>query len=153
MGSVIATAVTVVGNVATDVVLRQTQEGTSVTSFGVVSTERNFDKKEGVWADGHKLFVWVTGWRRLAKSAAASLKKGDPVIVSGRLRVEEYEKDGEKRTVVKVDATAIGPNLAFCTADAQRTSVEEDFAPFLRSVDLDKAGGEQPSPPLSAIAV
>jgi len=150
---VIATAVTVVGNVATDVVLRQTQEGASFTGFGVVSTESYFDRKKEAWSDGHKLFVWVTGWKRLAKGAAASLKKGDPVIVNGKLRVEEYEKDGEKRTLVKVEATAIGPNLAFCTADAQRISVEEDFAPFLRSVDIDKVGGEQLSPPLSAIAV
>ncbi|WP_211762866.1 single-stranded DNA-binding protein [Kutzneria sp. CA-103260] len=141
------------GNVATDVVLRQTQDGTSYAGFGVVSVERKFDKQQDVWSDGHKLFVWVTGWKRLAKGAAASLKKGDPVIVSGRLRVEEYEKDGEKRTTVKVEATAIGPNLALCTAVAHRDSVEEDFAPFLRSVDLDKVGGEKVAPPLSAVAV
>jgi single-strand DNA-binding protein len=150
---VFETTVTVVGNVATDVVLRQTQDGTPVTGFGVVSTEKRFDKEAGAWADANKLFVWVTGWRRLAKGAAASLKKGDPVIVSGKLRVEEYEKDGEKRMTVKVEATAIGPNVAFCTADAQRDSAGEAFAPFLRSVDLDNVGGQQLSPPLSTVAV
>ncbi len=153
MGSVFETTVTVVGNVATDVVLRQTQDGTSVTGFGVVSTERRLDTEAGTWADGNKLFVWVTGWKRLAKGAAASLKKGDPVIVSGKLRVEEYEKDGEKRMTVKVDATAIGPNVAFCTADARRDGAGEAFAPFLRSVDLDNVGGQQLSPPLSTVAV
>ncbi|MFI9380326.1 single-stranded DNA-binding protein [Kutzneria sp. NPDC052558] len=147
------TTVTVVGNVSTDVVLRQSKEGSPFVSFGLISKERFFDREKATWSDGPKLFVWVTGWRRLATGAAASLKKGDPVIVNGRLRMEEFEKDGEKRTLAKVDATAIGPNLAFCTADAQRVSAEQDFASFLRAVDLDKIGGEQVSPPLSAVAV
>lgn len=145
------TMVTVVGNVATDVVLRHTQDGTPVTGFGVVSTERRFDKKDAVWSDGNKLFVWVTGWRRLATGAATSLKKGDPVLINGKLLVEEYEKDGEKRTSVKVDAFAIGPNLAFCTADAQRNSAD-DIGSFLRAVDLDQVAGEQLPPPLAAVA-
>ena len=114
------TTVTVVGNVATDVVLRQVQDGTPVASFGVVSNPSRFDAKTQSWVDGNKLFVWVSGWRRLANGAAASLKKGDPVIVTGKLSVDQYEKDGEKRALAKVDATAIGPNLAFCTAEARR---------------------------------
>ena len=146
------TTVTVVGNVATDVVLRQTQEGSHFVGFGVISVERRFDAKAGDWSEGNKLFVWVTGWRRLADGAVASLKKGDPVVVAGKLRVEEYEKDGEKRTLVKVDATAIGPNLAFCTADAQRNSPADSGA-HLRAVDLDRVGGEQLPPSLSAVAV
>jgi single-strand DNA-binding protein len=88
MRSVFETTVTVVGNVATDVVLRQTQDGIPVTSFGVVSTERRFDAKTESWIAGNKLFVWVTGWRKLANGAAASLKKGDPVIATGKLWVD-----------------------------------------------------------------
>jgi single-strand DNA-binding protein len=149
----LGTTVTVVGNVATDVVLRNAQDGSPFVSFGVVSTERRFDKKTESWADGNKLFVWVTGWRRLANGAAASLKKGDPVIVTGRLQVDEYEKEGEKRTLVKIDANAIGPNLAFCTADAQRTRADDAVPPYLRSVDLDQLRGDPLPPPLSAVAV
>jgi single-strand DNA-binding protein len=145
------TTVTVVGNVATDVVLRQIQDGTPVASFGVVSSESRFDAKTQSWVEGNKLFVWVSGWRRLARGAAASLKKGDPVIVAGKLRLESYEKEGEKRTKVNVEATAIGPNLAFCTADARRNAAD-DIAPFLRAVDLDKVGDEQLPPALSALA-
>lgn len=146
------TMVTVVGNVATDVVLRHTQEGKPFAGFGVVSTERRYDKKVESWSDGNKLFVWVTGWRRLASGAAASLKKGDPVIVNGRLVVEEYEKDGEKRLLVKVDAAAIGPNLAYCTADAQRVA-SDDGTPYLRPVDLDGLGQPPLPPSLAAVAV
>ena len=145
------TTVTVVGNVATDVVLRHTQDGHPFTGFGVISTERRFDAKAEAWSEGNKLFVWVTGWRRLASGAAGSLKKGDPVIVSGRLYVEEFEKEGEKRTLVKVDARAIGPNLAFCTADTQRIR-PDDVGSFLRSVDLDQLGGGQLPPPLASVA-
>ncbi|MFC0547730.1 single-stranded DNA-binding protein [Kutzneria chonburiensis] len=145
------TAVTVVGNVATDVVLRQLQDGIPVASFGVVSNPSRFDTKTQSWVDGNKLFVWVSGWRRLANGAAASLKKGDPVIVTGKLRVDQYEKDGEKRTLVKVDASAIGPNLAFCTAEARRDGTG-DIAPFLRAVDLEKISDDQLPPALSAIA-
>ena len=146
------TLVTVVGNVATDVVLRHTQDGIPFAGFGVVSTERRFDKTSGAWSDGNKLFVWVTGWKRLGTGAATSLKKGDPVLINGRLHVEEYEKEGEKRTTVKVEAYAIGPNLAFCTADAQRTRADEAGS-FLRAVDLDQVGGEQLPPSLAAVAV
>ncbi|GAA3438934.1 single-stranded DNA-binding protein [Kutzneria kofuensis] len=146
------TTVTVVGNVSTDVVLRQTQDGSPFVSFGVISTERRFDAKTESWSASNKLFVWVTGWKRLANGAASSLKKGDPVIVTGKLRVDEYEKDGEKRTLVKVNASAIGPNLAFCTADAQRNS-SEDVNTFLRAVDLDQVGGDPLPPALSAVAV
>lgn len=145
------TTVTVVGNVATDVVLRQVQDGTPVASFGVVSSPSRFDAKTQSWVDGNKLFVWVSGWRRLANGAAASLKKGDPVIVTGKLSVDQYEKDGEKRALAKVDASAIGPNLAFCTAEARRDGAG-DIAPFLRAVDLEKISDEQLPPALSAIA-
>ncbi len=71
--------------------------------------------------------------------------------MTGKLRVDQYEKDGEKRTLVKVDASAIGPNLAFCTAEARRDGTG-DIAPFLRAVDLEKISDDQLPPALSAIA-
>jgi single-strand DNA-binding protein len=46
-------------------------------------------------------------WRGLAETVAAHLTKGKKVAVVGELQIQEYEKDGQKRTSVKVQATSI----------------------------------------------
>jgi single-strand DNA-binding protein len=69
----------------------------------------------------------VSCWRDLAANAAASLRKGDPVIVSGKLSTRTYEKDGQSRSVCELEALAIGPDLARGTAVFRRSprSAEE----------------------------
>lgn len=145
------TVVTVVGNIATDVYERRTNEGAAVANFGVVSTERRYDKETGGWVDGQKLFVWVSCWRKLATGVVGSLRKGDPVVVNGRMFEETYEKEGEKRTRVKVDAHAVGPNLGRCTAELRRNGAESMDA-MIGGVDFDSLAGEREEPVLSMVA-
>jgi single-strand DNA-binding protein len=86
----------------------------------MASHERRYDKAADQWADGDHLYVNVTCWRRLAVGVAASLVKGDPVLVRGRLYTRDYEVEGQRRYSIEVEAASVGPDLARCTADVQR---------------------------------
>ena len=115
------TSVTVVGNLVDDPRLRTTDTGVDVASFRVASTSRRFDKDAGRWIDSASLFLSVTCWRTLAGNAVASLRKGDPVVVTGRLSTRTYEKDGQVRSTCELEAVAVGPDLARGTAVFRRS--------------------------------
>jgi single-strand DNA-binding protein len=112
--------VTVVGNLVDDPKLRSTGSGHDLASFRLASTARRYDAQTGRHVDGGTLFLAVTCWRALAGNVTASLRKGDPVIVTGRLSTRTYEKDGQKRSVCEMEAYAVGPDLARGTAVFRR---------------------------------
>ena len=75
-------------------------------------TNRWRNPATGEWVDGNKSFVNVICWRQLAENASTCLRRGDPVVVRGRLDVRSFiGRDGQRRTVVDVDASAVGPDL------------------------------------------
>jgi single-strand DNA-binding protein len=115
------TTVTVVGNLVDDPTLRQTESGVEVAGFRVASTSRRYDRESGRWVDAGTLFLPVSCWRSLAANVGASLGKGDPVIVTGRLFTRTYERDGQTRTSYDLEALAVGPDLARGRATFQRT--------------------------------
>lgn len=114
------TSVTVVGNLVDDPRLRTTDAGLDVASFRIASTSRRYDRQAGRWADAASLFLTVTCWRALAGNAVASLRKGDPVVVTGKLSTRTYEKDGQQRSTCELEALAVGPDLARGTAVFRR---------------------------------
>ena len=114
------TIVTLVGNLVDDPKLRTTDGGAEVAGFRVASTSRRFDRAEQRWVDGGSLFLSVSCWRALGANAAASLRRGDPVVVTGRLTTRTYEKDGQTRSVAELEALALGPDLARGTAVFRR---------------------------------
>lgn len=120
------TPVTVVGTLVSDMRPRRVgPDGTLVLNFRVACNERRFDGASESWINGESLYLSVSCWRRLAENAA-SLVKGDPVIVRGKLRTREWTTEqGERRSVVELEATAIGPDLARCTATVRKQRWEE----------------------------
>jgi single-strand DNA-binding protein len=75
-------------------------------------TNRRRDSATGEWVDGNRSFVNVICWRQLAENVSTCLRRGDPVVVRGRLDVRSFTgRDGQRRTVVDVDASAVGPDL------------------------------------------
>lgn len=120
------TSVTVVGRLVTDMRPRRVgPDGSLVLNFRVASNERRFDKVSESWVNGESLYLSVSCWRRLAENAA-SLVKGDPVIVIGKLRTREWTTDqGERRSVVEMEASAVGPDLARCAATVRKQRREE----------------------------
>lgn len=115
------TIVTVVGNLTDDPELRFTQSGVAVANFTVASTPRSFDKTTSEWVDGETLFIRCSVWRSAAENLAESLTKGTRVIVQGRLNSRSYEtREGDKRTVVEMQADEVGPSLAYAKATVMR---------------------------------
>lgn len=116
------TLLTIVGNLTADPELRYTQNGLPVANFTVASTPRNFDRQKNEFVDGEALFMRCSIWRDFAENVAASLTKGNRVIVTGRLKQRSYEtKEGEKRTVIELEVDEIGPSLRYANAKVNRT--------------------------------
>lgn len=102
----------------------------------------------GTWSDGDPLFIDIV-CNQGAENLFESIVKGDTVIVSGKLKQREYEKDGQKRTVIEIRADSIGVSVRWGTArtpgslqaasgksvaqdtlGATEISTESDAAPF-----------------------
>ncbi|MFF5917608.1 single-stranded DNA-binding protein [Streptomyces flavochromogenes] len=115
------TTVTLVGNVATAVEYRDTATG-GVARFRFAVTARRWDREKGLWSDGPTSFYTVSAWRSLGANLAASVSVGEPLVVHGRLRVREDERDGQRKTFVDVAALAVGHDLSRGTAAFRRSA-------------------------------
>jgi len=91
--------VILVGNLTRDVDLRYTPNQTAVTDIGLAVNDRV--KKNNEWVD-ETTFVDVTLWGRQAEVANEYLSKGAPVLIEGRLRLDTWEQDGQKRSKLRV---------------------------------------------------
>lgn len=117
------TVVTVVGNLTDDPEIRMTPSGDAVTHFTVASTPRTFDRQSNEWKDADTLFLRCSAWRQMAEHVAKSLTRGTRVIVQGRLHQRAYEtREGEKRTVIELEAMEIGPSLRYADATVSKIS-------------------------------
>ena len=114
------TQITVVGNVGWTPNHKALASGTVVTDFRLAHTPSRFDKATGEWKDLETMWYSVTCWRGLADNVAASVHKGDRVVVTGRLSQRSYEKDGQQRISLEIDASSIGFDLSRCPVVAAR---------------------------------
>ena len=112
---------TLVGWVGSDVRHFNAPGTVPFTSFRMASTRRWFDRREGAWRDGRTEWFTVKIWRSGALNVAESLRKGDPVVVHGRLSTEEWQADDGPRTSLVVEASAVGHDLTFGTSRFART--------------------------------
>jgi single-strand DNA-binding protein len=125
--------VTLAGYVATEPYYRVTNDKTPIVSMRVAWTSRFMDRETGEWRDGKTSFANVKCWRKLANNVAPSLRKGQAIVVTGRLQVRDFDdKEGRRRLAVDIDADAIGHDLSRGVAHFQRT---------LRSAGGAAAGG------------
>jgi single-strand DNA-binding protein len=113
--------VVLAGYVAREPRYRKTHNGYSYTSLRVGYTPRRMDRDSGEWSDGGTSFVTVFCWRGLAENVAMCVRKGDPVLVKGKLQVRPYtDKAGASRVAVEVEASSIGHDLTRGVAMFQR---------------------------------
>jgi single-strand DNA-binding protein len=103
--------VTVNGTVGSDVSLFE-GEGSTTTKFRLRTAERYFDRDRSEWVSRETVWIDVVCWRRLAEHVAQSVRRGEPVIVRGRLRITKYESDQGPRDCLEVLATSVGHDLA-----------------------------------------
>ncbi|MFE6715984.1 single-stranded DNA-binding protein [Streptomyces albidoflavus] len=113
------TMVTVVGNVATTPVYRESAHG-PMARFRMAATPRRWDRERQSWTDGPTSFFTIWTTRQLASNVTASITVGEPVIVQGRLRVRETERGGQQWTTAEIDAASVGHDLTRGTAAFRR---------------------------------
>jgi single-strand DNA-binding protein len=145
--------ISLTGYVATQPTRRANSTGVPSLMMRVAWTPRRVDRATGEWTDGNTSFVSVICWRKLAENAAVCLRKGDPVVIRGRLSVRGYEdRQGVPRTAVEVDAYSVGHDLAHGVAQFQRVrpatgKTADEHAAELEAAGLEAAGLEAAGSP------
>ena len=105
-----------VGNLTRDPELRYIPSGTAVTDIGLAINDKRKDAS-GKFVD-ETTFVDVTLWGRTAEVAGEYLSKGSPVLIEGRLKLDTWETDGQKRSKLKV----VGERLSMLGAKPQQNN-------------------------------
>jgi single-strand DNA-binding protein len=106
--------ITLQGLIATTPRHLVTQDGLAITSFRIA--EQN---------DGTEITNWftVTALKDLALNAYSSLSKGDRIVVSGTLKVRDWDNGERSGTSVEIEADSIGHDLSWGTSTFTRTSL------------------------------
>jgi single-strand DNA-binding protein len=113
------TAVTIIGNIASDIDLRFTNGGKAVANFSIA--ENNRVKRDGEWVDGEPTFWRCSLWDSAAENLVESLTKGQRVIAHGEAKQRTYDaKDGTQKTVIEVTVTEIGASLRWAVAKVDK---------------------------------
>jgi single-strand DNA-binding protein len=94
----------------------KTVAGLPITSFRLASTQRRYDRGAQKWIDAETNWYTVTCFRQLAINVVGSIDKGQRVLVTGRLRVRDWQTGDRAGTNVEVDADAVGHDLAWGTS-------------------------------------
>jgi len=113
-------SITITGLVVTEPRHIVTSESLAISSFRLASTQRRFDRSTQKWIDGDTNWYTITAFRNLAAHVSASVHKGERVLVTGRLRIREWQTDERAGTTVDVEADAIGHDLAWGTSSYSR---------------------------------
>jgi single-strand DNA-binding protein len=122
------TKMTMAGRVCSEIGTLKTTNGDTMAHFSVVANERKYEAETNTWVTVNKLFLKVRCFRRLAENAAATLAKGDPVLVTGPIHTRKYDHNGERRQELEMDAYGIGPDLSLCEARVERGASAEVVA-------------------------
>ncbi|MDZ4853091.1 MAG: single-stranded DNA-binding protein [Pirellulaceae bacterium] len=88
--------VILMGNLTRDIDLRYTTSGMAVGDSSVAVNDRR-KNQSGEWVD-EATFVEVKFFGRTAEIAGEYLSKGSPIHIEGRLKLDTWEKDGQKRS-------------------------------------------------------
>ncbi|MDQ0076141.1 single-stranded DNA-binding protein [Arthrobacter oryzae] len=114
--------ITVRGFVASEIRSSTTPGGVATASFRLGSTVRRYDRASSTWVDGNTNWFTVQGYRQLAGNIGCSIKKGQRVIIVGRLKMRSWEKDGRIYHVAEIDAESVGHDLMWGSANFTRTA-------------------------------
>lgn len=130
--------VTLAGNLTRDVELKHTPSGVAIADIGLAVNDRR--KKDDEWIDEVSFFN-CTAFGRTAEVASEYLAKGSPLLIGGRLKQESWEKDGQKKSAVKIiidklqmlgskDDSPSGGSSPATAKGKKFDNVPDDDAPF-----------------------
>jgi single-strand DNA-binding protein len=120
--------ISLAGHIVADAELRFTPGGKAICKARVASNDRR-KNEAGEWVDGNTTFLGLTIFGQLAENAAEVLLKGVPVVVTGRLSMQEWQtKEGEKRTGYEVLVDSIGSMVTPKTVARTTTPGDDPWA-------------------------
>jgi single-strand DNA-binding protein len=146
--------VILMGNLTRDVELKYTPSGMAVTDIGLAVNDRR-KSQTGEWVE-ETTFVDITLWGRTAEVASEYLSKGSLAFIEGRLKLDTWETDGQKRSKLRV----VGERLqllpkgggggaprgaAHDESEYSRPSYTDDDAPAAARGRNGGGGGEAPA--------
>jgi single-strand DNA-binding protein len=102
--------------------VRFSQAGKAWAKVRVVAKDRR--NENGTWVDGEALFMDCICFGRVAEHLTESVRKGDTIIVNGRLGENVWEKDGVERRSIQVTADEIGVSLLWGEAKTERAMTD-----------------------------
>ncbi len=122
------TELTVAGRLVADPEHRTTRAGLQFTTFRLATNARR-RTKEGVYVDGPTSFYNVATYRSLGINAHSSLRKGDPVVVHGRLTINDFQRADESwGSSAQIDAYTVGHDLTYGTTQYSKAGRSADQA-------------------------
>jgi single-strand DNA-binding protein len=150
--------ITIVGRVGSIPRHIVTSAGLSITTFRLASNHRRFDRAESRFVDGETNWYSVSAFRQLAVNTAASLERGQRVIVTGRLKVQNWENGGRSGLNVEIEADSIGHDLNWGTARYAKTAgsrgaSRDDGTPAAEPDDPDASFADVAEPAAEPAAV
>jgi single-strand DNA-binding protein len=105
-----------------------------------VAVNRRWQNRQTQEWEERVSYFEVTGYGSMAENAANSLAKGNRVLVTGRLEQRSWEtENGDKRSIVEINADEIAPSLKFATAVVTRT-------PRAEGSNFSSSSAERPAP-------
>ncbi|GAB2516839.1 single-stranded DNA-binding protein [Paramicrobacterium agarici] len=115
--------------------------GTPVCNFRLASSLRRYDKQSGKWTEYGTNWYSVGAYRYLGKNVAASVNKGDRVVVTGRVRLREWSNQTASGMTVDIDATSVGHDLTWGTTTYRKhNQAEADHADADQAEDAREDG-------------
>ena len=121
--------ISIAGLVATTPRHLITQDGLPITSFRLASSTRRFDRSQNKWIDGETNWYTITAFRTLAINTSTSVDKGDRIMLTGKLRVRDWDNGERSGTSVEVEATSLGHDLSWGESTFKRTVLVRDTDP------------------------
>ncbi|WP_166983782.1 single-stranded DNA-binding protein [Paramicrobacterium fandaimingii] len=119
--------------------------GTPVCNFRLATSLRRYDKQTGAWTEYGTNWYSVGAYRYLGKNVAASVRKGDRVVVTGRVRLREWSNQAGKGMTIDIDATSVGHDLTWGTTTFRKhndtgDAVEAEAGPVDVEAHADQTG-------------
>jgi single-strand DNA-binding protein len=115
-----APTISFTGHLGRDPELRFTPNGFAVCDLRVATTPSR--KVGDTWVDKETLWFKISCWNELAENVSQSLKKGDRIVVTGRLLQQSYVKaDGTPGVTLLVEAVGVGADVKRYPVEIKRT--------------------------------
>jgi len=138
----------IAGNLTRDPEVRHTPSGMAVADLRM-AINRKYRDKNGKDVE-EVVYVSATVWGRQAETSAQYLTKGSPVLVEGRLKLDEWEKDGQKQSRLGVVAERV-QFLSSGRGGSRGNSSNEEFGDAAPARNPGKSAGQNDRVPQEEI--